>query len=342
MEVFLKIVGVVALVLALVIIAFGGFIWWHWRRIKKALASSQLPPSSIDLTEDPAPAWLQQDQAAREIAELETLGFTRAGTYSVVGIPGVQVLGLCHPQSGAFGCYYRHQSAGLFVDLCAQFSDGLELTVTNAPMGGEMDTRPGTEKLFLSGRPIAELHAALTTRIAGKTLRTVAAAGFKAEFIAAYARDMKWRSDKQGISETEVRRVAARDGKTYTEKQLQDAFEETKLQELRQWSEEAVTEFAKRTTLRVSAWKEFENRMVLFRDNLHAPAYLRYLGETAELTEAQVSAYRSQLAEGMQLGQLLDQITADTGQKFIRLGEVESPAKFTIFGVTPIPGNESE
>ncbi len=82
--------------------------------------------------------------------------------------------------------------------------------------------------------------------------------------------------------------------------------------------------------------------MVLFRDNLHAPAYLRYLEETAELTESQVSVYQNQLAEGMQLGQLLDQITADTGQRFIRLGEVESPAKFTIFGVTPIPGNESE
>lgn len=341
MDAFLKIVGVVALVLTLGIAAMVGFVWWHWRKIKNALASAPPPPCSIDLAEDLAPDWLRHDPAARDIAELETLGFAPAGTYTVVGIPGVQLLGLCHPQSGAFGCYYCHQSAGNFVDLCANFSDGLELTVTNAPMGGEMDTRPGTEKVFRSGRSITELDEVLANRIAGRPLIRATTAGFKAEFLAAYARDMKWRSDKQGISEAELRRVAARDGKTYTEKQLQEAFEETKLQELQQWSDEALGEFAQRTNLSVSAWKEFERRMVVFRENLHATAFLRYLGETAELTESQVSEYRSQLAGGLKLGRLLDWVTADTGQKFIRLGEVESPAKFTIFGVTPIPGDKN-
>ena len=327
-------VGALALLVLLGVGAIVGYLWWHWRKLKKSLAA-ELPPLSIDLVADRDPGWTTEVPFKDVLLDLQALGFTPIGPYEVVGIAGVRLMGFCHTPSGFFACCYNHPVVGCFVDLCANLAGGLELTVTNAPTGGEIETRPGTEKIFLGGQPLAELYATLQTKIAGRPVRPCAVERFREEFIASYARDMAWRTSNLGVSEAEFRRVGAHDQRTYTEEQLTAAFAEAKLQELRQWSAEAAKVFAETTDLSVARWREFEHSLLIFRDDLHPAAYLAYLGETLALPDATCAKLRTQLAADTSLRGLLDKAAAAGGHTFVRLGTVDRPLLCEVFGVKP-------
>jgi hypothetical protein len=337
MDLFLRILGVLAVIVALGIALAAGFVWWFLRRLKKGLGAT--PPLTIDLVEDTAPDWLTKAPFIETIRDFDALGFSRVGPFEVSGIPGVRLLGFCHQPSGVFACCYNHPQAGCFIDLCANLTDGFELTVTNAPAGGEMDTRPGTEKVFLAGRPLPELYATLLEKIAGRTAKPCAPERFKEDFVAAYARDMAWRSAKLGVSEAEFRRVASKDGKTRSDEHLAAAFRQTKLQEIRLWAGDAAEEFAKTTNLSVARWKEFEDDLIVFRDDFHPAAYLEYLTDSVEVPNKAREELDAELSAGLPLARLLDRISATTGHSFVHLGAVERPLRCEIYGLKRPPGD---
>jgi hypothetical protein len=341
MDLFLKIIGGLALTAFLLIGGFLFFLWWKLRGIAKGLAASTTPPSTVDLTLEADPKWIKKENVRRDFAALEADGYVRGAAYTVDGMPGVSLVALHHPVTGVYGCYYDHTVAGNWADLCANFCDGLELTVSNAPQGSEMDTRPDTEKVFLPGRPVSEIHQRLAERLTARALKPVAPENFKAEFVAAYARDMAWRNAKDGTSEEEFRRVAANHGKDLTDEQLKEAFKETKLQELRNWSEEALAGFAKSTTLSVAEWKQYEDQMIILRESFHAHAYLDYLTDTVTLEDETVEKYRQALDGGISLAGLLKRIAADTGHEFIKIGEVSTPRQVEIYGVKLAPEKDA-
>ncbi len=336
MDLLLRIVGILALAVVLGLAALVAFLWWHWRRIKRALGAG-LPPLQIALVPDPAPDWTGRAPFAAVIDEFRALGFTSVGPFEIEGIAGARLLGFCHPGSGIFGGCYNHPAAGCFVDVCATLEDGLELTVTNAPAGGEMDTRPGTEKVFRAGQPLAALHAALLEKIAGRAVRPCPTERFQEEFVAAYARDMEWRTNRLGISEAEFRRVAANQKKPCTEEQLIAAFRETKLQELRQWTEEAAEEFARTASLSVSRWKEFEDALLIYRDDFHPTAYLEYLAESVELPCPARAALHAELEAGTPVDRLREKVADATGRRLVPLGSVARPVRCTLYGIEPDP-----
>ena len=339
MGLFLKLLGGLTLAVILLLGAFLFFLWWKLRGIAKGLRGGGFPtPSTIDLTLEADPKWLTKDQARQDLAALATCGYVRGAAYTVDGMIGVSVLGLHHPATGAFGCYYDHRAVGNWTDLCAHFADGLELTISNAPTGHQMDTRPNTEKIMTAGQPVAELHARLAERVAGRALKERPPDNFKAEFCAAYARDMAWRNAKEGTSEEEFRRIAA-SHKGLTDEQLKAAFKETKLKELNRWNGELLAAFAKSTTLSVAQWKQYENNRVIFRDSFHPAAYLEYLTAIVTLKEGEEARYQQALDGGLSLSGLLARIAADTGHEFIKLGAVAEPKPTEIYGVK-IPAGE--
>jgi hypothetical protein len=332
MDLFLKIIGGLTLAVVLLIALFLFFLWAKLRRIAKGIAASVPTPSTIDLTPEADSPWTGKDPAAHELAALEACGYVRGPAYTVVGLPGISLVSLHHPATGTYGCYYEHAVAGNWTDLCARFADGIELTVGNPPHGGKLDTRPGTKKILLQGKTAAELHALVLEQIAGRALKPYAPENFKAEFCAAYARDMAWRNAKDGTSEEEFLRLAA-DRKNLTPGQLKEAFKITKRKELGRWSGEILGAFEKSTTLSVAEWKQYENNMVIFRDSFHPAAYLDYLTGVVTLKDGEEERYQQALDGGLSLQGLLTRIAADTGHEFVKLGEVPEPRPTAIYGV---------
>lgn len=339
MDLFLKIIGGLTVAVILLVGSFLFLIWWKFRSIAKELANSFPTPATIDLTLEADPKWLGKEGVPASLAALEACGYTRGPAYTVDGMPGISLLSLHHPATGIFGCHYKHPAVGNWTDLCAYCVDGPEISFTTAPNGQQLDTRPGTDKVFLPGTAIPELHARITERLAGRPVRRITPENFKAEFRASYARDMTWRNGKDGTSEEEFLRIATDHGKTLTDEQLKEAFKETKLKEIERWSGEILGDFEKSTTLSVAEWKKYENYMVIFRDSFHPAAYLEYLTNIVVLKEGEEARYQQALEGGLSLSGLLARIAADTRHEFIKLGEVEQPRKTGIYGVK-VPEDE--
>jgi hypothetical protein len=340
MDTFLKIFGGAALVVIGLVAAVLLFLWWKLRRMLRQIAAGLVPtPTTVDLVLEANPTWTETAKARSDLAALKSCGYTCGPVYSVVGIPGVSVLALHHPATGTHGGYYNHPAVGHFADLCANFADGLELTITNAPQGHQLDTRPNTEKIFLGGQGVAELHTALVQRLAGRAVKEVTLDDFRTDFIAAYGRDMAWRNSKNGVSEAEFMRIAADHGKTLSEEQIKEAFKETKLIDLRRWSAEAQDSFVQTTSLSVAEWKRHEGRMAVLREDFHPHAYVDYLHETFCFDDEFLEKLRAAADTGATARDLLALAATSTGQPPIKLGNVTHPLSLEIHALAePVEG----
>lgn len=329
MEIFLQILGVLALVVFILIL--GAILWF--RSVVRRFAKGGLPPSTVDLTPETESKWMETSAVKRDLDALKGCGYVCGTAYAVGGMPGVSVLTLYHPDTGTYGGYYQHPAVGNFLDLCAEFADGLSLTISTAPKGEELDTRPGTEKIFRPKENIPALHALMVKRVAERPVTQAAPDGFRDDFMAAYAKDMAWRNAKGGVSTEEFQRIAARHGATLTAELIEEALKETKLQEIRIWSDEALEVFQKTTTLSVAEWKRYEYTMVIAREGLHPSAYLDYLHLKIAVESEVMERCRQRLELNAGVARLLAVVAAETGHTFMKLGEVEQPAKFEIYAV---------
>lgn len=309
---------------------------WFWRRVKAAAAAAgdgKFPvPAQITLREDTDPRWAEKAEPKAALAALATAGFQRAGAFNIEEMPGLRLIGLVHPATGVMAVCYEHPQAGHWVDLCAYFEEGLELTLSNAPQGETADTRPGTEKIFIKGTT-AELLARLSERIEGRALRRIEVAQFAADVQAAYGRDVTWRNARLGVSREEFVRQAAKHPAKLTEEQIEQGFTETKLQEMRRWVDEALEAFAKTTTLSVAEWKKHEGRMVIFNENFNVGAYLDYLHEGGHVPEAKLEGFREKTKTGWSAREMLDEIGQETATVVERLGAVEHPLRLEIYSI---------
>ncbi|OGF44711.1 MAG: hypothetical protein A2231_05145 [Candidatus Firestonebacteria bacterium RIFOXYA2_FULL_40_8] len=146
--------------------------------------------------------------------QLQNTGFKDLGVYKVAEMP-VTLRGFVNSFEHFTAAVYFHPKAGAWADICVVYVDGTGLTVTNAPMGGVLDSRPGQEKVYKKGISLHELLAiAKTKRKVGPYNEPVTAKAFVTFFEDAYAKDMAWRQSKGGITAEEVRRVAEEGGRT--------------------------------------------------------------------------------------------------------------------------------
>ena len=67
-------------------------------------------------------------------------------------MPVVKISGFVKPSEQIIGVIYDHSIAGIWTDICVEYNDGESLTVSNAPMGQEMDHMPGVGKNLYEGK----------------------------------------------------------------------------------------------------------------------------------------------------------------------------------------------
>lgn len=336
MDTFLKIMGIGALALIGGLAVLVIVVWMFWRKIKKALRGG-LPPSSIELQMDPNPDWLDKPEVRAQSDALEAAGFARGHAYTIEKMPDVKLLSFCHPATHAFACVYDHGVAGVWTDVCANVADGREFTVSNAPMGSELETRPETVKTYRKDAPAGELVAMLHQQLQGLAAVRVGLENFAAEFAAAYGRDMAWRNTR-GISESEVRKIAENhfDGKL-TEEQLQEAFIQAKSDEIGNWAAEGIESFCKTSSLSVAEWRRYENDTFIFSGRFHPAGFLHYLAGEAGVCPDRLLRHATGVDGGSTLRDVLGRIAAETGAEFVKLGDITEPIAAEVYAIKTYP-----
>ena len=135
-------------------------------------------------------------------------GFDLAGHYECPEMPVVKISGFVKPSEQIIGVIYDHSIAGIWTDICVEYNDGESLTVSNAPMGQEMDHMPQSTKIYMKGSSLEELLAKILAERKNKGRKTITKEEFSSNFEEAYKKEMKWRMDRGGPTALEVKRVA--------------------------------------------------------------------------------------------------------------------------------------
>ena len=208
METFFSVVGVLALVGILVILVLAFLVY---RKIKKFLgALTEIfgggQPDAISLVEGEFPA--DDGDVVSRVQVFEGQGFARAGTYAIEEMEGVVVVGLVHEAARLSAVVYRHPQAGVWSDVVVHYLPEGSLTVTNAPMGHELDHHPGHDKIYDKALDEGALLERMAAEARPGERRAIAAEEFSVEFERAYAEDMAWRNERGGPTPEEVERVA--------------------------------------------------------------------------------------------------------------------------------------
>lgn len=290
MGTLLKIVGGMFLgMLALVLLIVWLFIRKaSWRfKASSGYENKSGMPSVIHLNEDLEPDWVEEPDIREMVEDLEKLGFVCGRCYTIPEMSDVRVAGLFHSKDGICCALCRHPQVGDWMDMVVQYQDGGELTVTNAPIGHEIDYRPEVKKLFLEGANGQALFAALKRNMESKPLSPVTQDNFRDVFETAYQKDMAWRNQRGGITKEEVRRVARSMGQDFTDDQIESATGEIKHQEIHERHEECLDQLIKETTMSVAQWIGYEEagEVLFVSESFDPESFADYMAELMDMTD---------------------------------------------------------
>lgn len=182
--------------------------------LAKAASGVAGPPPRIHLTRVDRPEWRNEPAVMAQVKQLVRLGFEDAGTFLVDEMK-LAIRALARPSESIYAVVYDHHpdTAGSWLDLVTRYQDGGSATYTTSG-GPALDSRPGHDKVRAPGASPEALYRRLVAeRPAGRATSPAAPDAFQQVFEQAYAEEMKWRNDRGGATEREIRAVAAASGR---------------------------------------------------------------------------------------------------------------------------------
>ncbi len=333
MTIFLQILGGIFLVLLVLVLAAGLFIWYKSRTIG---TSAGMPPPFVHLYDDPEPEWVQAENIQEEIRSLEASGFSWVGTFRIREMPAFSLAAMIWPEKSLIAVVYLHETLGCWTDIGLEYADGSDLTVTSAPIGSEMDTRPEAKKIFEPGKTAAELLELLNAEKGEGPYVTVTQENFQELFEASYARDAGWRIEKGGISRDEIRRVAKGMKRNFSDNMLEKAWETSQEDYLEQLHQECIRRFVMETRMSVADWERYRNTVFIVTDRVKSERLLPYWDEYLDFDKRQIA--RLDIA-ALPVRQLFNTLNNSLPEEFRaeRIGSVVRPVPADIYAVETEP-----
>jgi len=284
MEIFLQVLG--SIVLAVIVIVVGFYIYMRislGKYFNAAMENKDMTPLLIHLNEETEPEWISKKKAVLMEKELLHLGFTPDKCYNVVEMDGMQLKSFFNPPFVAV--FYTHPVAGLWVDIALKGTDGKDYTVSNAPMGGEIESMPESIKYWLKGKTVSELYEKIVKETTGIKPEIIAAADFREYFEDAYKKEIQWKNKNGGIGFEEFLNVVKNDSKKYNEKEIKEAFTETKRKELMKWHYGALEEYVKKENIAEDDCYDATDNLLIVPSKTDAAGFIRYLSDIYYLSD---------------------------------------------------------
>lgn len=219
METFLlALAGTVVGVLLLVWLA----IWWVKRWLRKTFeplsgALQAMMPERLTISlERTAAADARDVRGFAELCEaLQALGFDLAGHFTCEELANCVITGFVKPSDSTYAAVCELATTEPWCDFVTQYEDGRSCTYCNLPENGS-DQPPWVTSVKMPGKPLAEIYDAFLKGRPRGAMKPVSVEAFRSAFETAYERTMRWRLVR-GVSEEEVRRVAATGNMEVTE-----------------------------------------------------------------------------------------------------------------------------
>lgn len=267
-------------------------------------------PLVIHLTEDVAPDWQAKKHVKADLAELEKLGFTKGRAYTIHELDEYVLQAFFKPPVVAV--LYWNDIAGCWTDMVIEKTNGEEYTYSNAPMGGGMKQRPGVKKYFKKEYSIKQLYDDVSSQAGQEKSEYIKVdnSNFRQYFENAYKKDMAWKNRKGGISYEEFLKLSDDAPFSTKDKDIVDAFIETKEGELYQWEEAVLEEYRKRKKIDEEHFYEMEHRLIIVPFTTDARAYFNYLESSGFMNEDQAEKLGKVYAKEKDMFSLFEKINS--------------------------------
>ncbi len=359
MKEFFAIIGIFVCMIVIILLLCGLFVIWKVRRAFSGLADQlsdmQMPlamPARIHAQRRENLTWNNEEIVNKLLQPLWKLGFEDAGFYEIAEMPGVKVRALARPSETLWAVVYEHPQAGVWMDYVTRYiektPDGDDiigsLTTSNAPQGEELEHQPNHDKIYVSALGAEALYQRhLAMRRSDVEWHPVVPQNFQTEFEQAYAREMDWRYARGGVSEDELRAIAAKSGVEMTDdniKMLRDANEAQAAVALT----DAVRErFLEQTSMPAAEWERLRDRLLIVHDRLSAEQVYAEFDTWAfdkDKDDETNTHYPNNLTPRQGFEYLNS--TLPVPRRFERLAEVDEPVPAHIWRVPDVAFNQYE
>jgi len=341
METFLQISGGVFLALIFLILIVFLFLWFKWKTFRKYFSVADIPtPSRIHLIPDISPDWIEEEAADNAMSAFRDLGFSDVGAFKIKEMRLVQLFAFVHEREHLMAVVYRQKNIGVWSDVCLEYENGNSLTVSNAPMGGELDIRPGSLKIADKTLNEIELVERIVKERESDNYRPVSVGSFSIRFEESYAEDMDWRNQRGGPTKDEIRRVAENMNFEFSEDQIDEAYLESIETTMGRLNEECVGQFIETTDISVAKWESVRDDIFTVHEKIPHKLLLEYLKDYADLPEDQWKRLDSLIDVNMQVTELFALMNERLPHelRFEKLGAISEPVKAEIYAA---PTDES-
>lgn len=224
MGTFLQIIG--ALCVGGIAVAIIGFLVLRYK-LKRAFGEAmqefneQMPftqPLQIEVVPDLA-QWADHAKIDRESDAILAAGFAMIGDFKLCDSfngydTPIKLRAFHHEEWNAYAVLYEMAPAGVWMDIWQSFGPEKSYTLTSAPVGEAVSSRPGRVKEYRKGASAAELLAQFPSVRPPETADPCPPNSFASIFAKEYNDYMDWVAVQGGPSEEEIRRVAIESGET--------------------------------------------------------------------------------------------------------------------------------
>jgi len=308
-EFFLQVVGGFVLAIVLILVSIYIFFKIKFGKYLNYDADENQTPLHIHLNEDVSPDWLNKSAVKKVSKELDSLGFISGKSYFIYEMEGYFLK--AYIKGTIVVVMYWHEITGCWVDMVVEEIDGMEYTVSNAPMGGQMSERPDCIKTFNSKATITDLNNDINFIVdkSSKHFVKINADNFREYFEDAFKKDISWKNRNGGISyeefiATEKNEVPFRNSK----KNIEEAFIVIKESELYQWHEAALEEYRVNNDITDDDFYSLVDQMLIVPFLTNATAFIRYLSSQCFIEEHQEKSLIKEYASETDIMMLFDKL----------------------------------
>ena len=323
MALFFQIIGSIVAAVVVIILAIYMFFRIKFKGVMDMVDSDSPAPLVVHLNESYDSQWLKEPKAEALNKALRSLGFVRDKTYDVIELTGVKLL--AYFKDGTSAILYTHPVAGLFVDFVYLGAEGENITVSNVMSGSEIDKRPDCKKIYLPEAGVDELWQRMKTECEGLSESDINPENFREFFEAECQKDAAFIANKGGVTRAEFMRVLRNNPVELSDQKIEEAFLETKLQELEQWHEAVFS---------AHDLEDYEQEATFFivPENAHARGFLQYLADYDVIPEEAVAPLGDKY-QNTPAPQLFAEINKGFSEKLraTHVTSVELPLKATVF-----------
>jgi hypothetical protein len=176
-----------------------------------------------------------------------------------------------------------------------------------------------------------------------KPTRRLAIADFVHDFESAYADEMDWRASKGGVSEREIRAIAAMSGEESGDSIVEATREIARRQAEDHLQSRLVQEFQTHTRLRVKEWEEVEDRLVFVHDGMPRENLIELVESWSDAEFEDEDDDELELPANLPSRALFAKLNARLPQerRFRKLDTVAQPVEADVY-VAPEGGSDDE